>query len=271
MRNHSIRPRRSRAATTFVVLVLAVALSDCGLDEIQTPSLEGPAEFGLSLAMTATPDVITADGFSTSLITATLRDQNGRVVAGRDIFFHISDANGFSADIGSLRTSNGPGTGATVRTDAQGVAAVVYEAPARTDATANQTVLVVARPVGNDANTINYRQVRIELRSAEPRFFPQAGATTPICDFTVQVTGKSTCTGAKTCTIPVGTPVLFQSTSFVADGTIIRYYWNFGNGTTADHPDVSTVYRIPLVYVVTHVVTSNTGGVAACQATLTVK
>jgi len=271
MRNHSIRPRRSRAATALAVLVLAVALSDCGLDEIQIPTLDGPAEFGQSLAMTATPDVITADGFSTSLITATLRDQNGRAVPGRDIFFHVSDANGFSADIGSLRTSNGPGTGATVRTDAQGIAAVVYEAPARTDATANQTVLVVARPVGNDANTINYREVRIELRSAESRLFPQAGAVTPVCDFAVQVTGKATCTGPKTCTIPVGAPVLFQSTSFVGGGTIIRYFWNFGNGKTADNPDVSTVYTIPLTYVVTHVVTSNTGGVAACQATFIVK
>ena len=51
------------------------------------------------------------------------------------MFFAIADEDGRFADIGVIVGSNGPGTGATVRTNAQGVAQVLYEAPARTDAT----------------------------------------------------------------------------------------------------------------------------------------
>ena len=156
-----------------------------------------------------------------------------------------------------------------MKTNAQGVAAVVYEAPARTDATANITVIVKARPVGTDANAANYREVRIELRSAESRLFPQGGATTPVCNFTVQVTGKSSCSAANVCTIPINTSVLFQSTAADLDGVIVRYFWSFGNGKTADHVDVSTSYSIPGTYLVTHIVTDNNGGQQGCQTTIT--
>src|SRR5437867_1623976 len=117
-------------------LGLLVAQGGCGLDDVTVPELEGPSGLGIGFVLTATPDVITADGFSTSLITASLRDQNGRGMAGRDVFFAIADASGSFADLGELRTSNGPGTGATVRTDAQGIAMIVYEAPAATAAAA---------------------------------------------------------------------------------------------------------------------------------------
>jgi len=280
---------------------LAVGLghSGCGLDEVRLPQLDGPAGLGQNLTLTATPDVITADGFSTSLIQATLRDQNGRPVAGRDIFFAIADSTGRFADIGDFRTSNGPGTGATVRTDANGVAAIVYEAPARTDATANQSVIVSARPVGNDFAGASYHQVRIELRSAEPRLFaPNPGNAGPTCRFTVEIpagncaqptptpvptatptpSGSPTATptpsgggGGGGCVVRVNTNVLFQSTSFDTDGTIVRYFWDFGNGRQADHPDAATAYSRAGSYTVTHVVTDNNGAQAACQAVITVQ
>jgi hypothetical protein len=257
-------------------VALLVAYAGCGLNGVQVPDLVGPAELATSLQLTASPDVIVADGFSTSLITATVRDQNGRPSAGRDVFFSVADATGHFADIGDLRsldTGVGVGTGLQVRTNAQGIAAVVYEAPARTDATANQTVLVSARPVGTDANGALYRTVRIELRQAEPRLFPQNpnGDIAPHCDFTVEVTGKSSCPTPTSCTIPVNTSVLFQSTAFDPDGVIVRYFWSFGNGKTADHPDVSTSYSIAGTYTVTHLVTDNNGSQAACAATITAR
>src|SRR5207245_3198626 len=152
-------------------LAVVLGYSGCGLDEVRLPQLDGPAALGQDLVLTATPDVITADGFSTSLVQATLRDQNGRPIAGRDIFFAVADSAGRFADIGDFRTSNVPGTAATLRSDPNGVAALVYEAPARTDATANQSVIASARPVGTDFAGATYHQVRIELRSAEPRLF----------------------------------------------------------------------------------------------------
>ena len=257
------------------VLGLFVAHAGCGLDGVEIPEIDGPSELATAVTLTATPDLITADGFSTSLITATVRGPNGEPIAGREIFFSIADASGLTADIGELRsttTGTGVGTGIVVRTNAQGVAAVIYEAPARTDATANQQVRVTARPAGTDASSALYRSVNIELRSAEPRLFPQRPDNVlPTCSFTVQVTGKSSCTAANVCTIPINTSVLFQSTSFDTDGTIVRYFWDFGNGTNADHPDTSTSYKIAGIYTVSHLVTDNNGGQAACAATITAK
>jgi PKD domain len=257
-----------------VILGLFVAHAGCGLDGVEVPELDGPSELALAVTLTASPDLMVADGFSTSLITATVRGPNGEPIAGREIFFSIADASGLFADIGELRsttTGTGVGTGIAVRTNAQGVAAVVYEAPARTDATANQQVRVTARPAGTDASSALYRSVNIELRSAEPRLFPQnpAGNVLPTCDFAVQTTGKGVCTGPTSCTVQINTSVLFQSTASDEDGTIVRYFWSFGNGRTADHPDVSTSYSIPGTYTVIHLVTDNNGGQQGCSTTIT--
>jgi hypothetical protein len=275
MTRRDSRARRRGRLRTMAGVGLLVAYAGCGFDGVDVPELVGPAELATSVALTAVPDLIEADGFSTSLVTATVRDQNGQPAAGRDIFFSIADASSRTADIGALRSTTtgvSVGTGITVKTNAQGVAAVVYEAPARTDATANQQVRVTARPAGTDASSALARSVNIELRSAEARLFPQKpGNVLPTCGFTVQVTGKSTCSGPTTCTIPINTSVLFQSTAFDTDGVIVRYFWSFGNGKTADNPDVSTSYSIAGTYTVTHLVTDNNGGQAACSATITAK
>jgi chitodextrinase len=258
---------------TLAGVGLVVLYAGCGFNGVDVPELVGPSEQGTSVSLIASPDVIVADGFSTSLITATIRDQNGQPSAGRDIFFAVSDASGNFADIGELRstvTGIGVGTGLQVRTNAQGVAAVVYEAPARSDATANQFVRVSARPVSVNADAALYRTVAIELRSAESRLFPQVpNNALPHCNFAVQTTGKSSCSSPTSCTVQINTSVLFQSTSFDTDGTIVRYFWSFGNGKTADHADVSTSYGIAGTYTVTHLVTDNNGGQAACAATIT--
>ena len=258
---------RSRGPTwATALLCLLVGLNSCGLDEIEIPdTFDGPSETGLSLRLTAQPDVITADGFSTSLVTVDMRDQGGRPVSGRDIFFSLADEDGRFADLGTLRAtgSQGVGTGLIVRSNAQGLAQVVYEAPARTDATANQTVMVLARPVGTDANAAVYRSVRIELRSAEPRLFPQNPENAgPVCNFAVEAPNG----------FRVNQPILFQSTSFDPDGTIVRYFWDFGNGTRADHADGQAVYKAAGSYTVVHVVTDDdgAGSESACSATFTI-
>ena len=292
---------RLRAAAGMALLV---AHGGCGFDGVEIPELVGPAELATSVTLTASPDIMVADGFSTSLITATVRDQNGQPIAGRDIFFSIADAKGNTADIGTLRspdTGVGIGTGVQLRTNAQGVAQIVYVAPPRTDATANQQIRVTARPVGTDASSAFARSVNIELRSAEPRLFPvNLDNTDPVCGFAVELTTggcpqpappaptptpppttTTTLTPAPTpapsaspgggCSVRPNTQVLFQSTAFDPDGTIVRYFWDFGNGRQADHPDAATSYNRAGSYTVTHLVTDNNGAQAACQATIVVQ
>ena len=141
---HSMQKTPRGRASAVSTLVLLLALGACNTTQVEIPELSGPSELALSLNMTASPDVLVADGASTSAIQATIRDANGRPVPGQAVFFAVTDANGNSADIGELNTPNavsGP----------SGTAQVIYRAPARTDATANQMMRVEARPISTDA------------------------------------------------------------------------------------------------------------------------
>jgi PKD repeat protein len=250
MRNQIRRGLRGRAAT-LTLLAALLAFNGCGLDEVELPSeLFGPAGLGTNIKLTASPDVLVADGRNRATITATVRDQTGSPAGGRPIFFAITDESGFFADLGSLSEE-------TVVTDGNGVARTIYTTPPRPDATADQSVLVAARPVGEDANSALYRNVRIELRSAEPRLFPQNPSNqSPNCSFIVEpATGP----------YGVNTSVLFQTTSSDQDGTIVRYEWNFGDGTRSDQPDEEHHWGAPGVYEVTHAVTDDDGGQDVCS------
>jgi hypothetical protein len=276
MRN-ILDPIRAHGARSGVALVLAVGLAACGFDKVTIPDeFEGPAELGIALRLEASPDVVTADGFSSSAIRATVRDQNGQPLSGRSVVFKITDANGRNADIGELTTSDGRrirAAEATATSGSDGVARVTYYAPVRSDVTADTSVLVSARPVGTDANAAQERVVRIELRSAEPRLFPQIpGNTAPTCGFRVEVvSGGSTCTGATTCTIRRGSQTLFQSTASDLDGTIVRYEWFFGDDSSKqDKPDVNHVFNTVGTWTVYHIVTDNGGAASACSASITV-
>jgi hypothetical protein len=235
---------------------LALSFGGCTTHEVNVPELDGPSEQGISLVLKVSKDVLVSDGRDFAVVTATVRGPDGRAAQNQDVFFAIADESGHFADIGVIVGSNGPGTGATVRTNAQGVAQVLYEAPARTDATANQTVLVLARVVGSDFNGDAYHQVRIELRSAEPRLFP-ANPTNllPTCTFVVEPA-----VGPYRTNQVIG----FHSTGSDADGTIIRYEWNFGDGTSGDAPDTAKVYRTPGSYTVTHSTIDDDGGRSTC-------
>ncbi len=263
----------SRCAAAAV----ALSLTGCGLDKVTIPDeFEGPAELGIALRLEASPDVVTADGFSSSAIRATVRDQNGQPLSGRAVVFKITDANGRNADIGELTTTDGRrirAAEATATSGSDGVARVTYYSPVRSDVTADTSVLVSARPVGTDANAAQERVVRIELRSAEPRLFPQIpGNAAPTCNFRVEVvSGGSTCTSATACTIRRGSQTLFQSTASDSDGTIVRYEWFFGDDNSKqDKPDVNHVFNTVGTWNVYHIVTDNGGSAAACQASITV-
>lgn len=221
----------------------------CGLDEVTIPDFAGPAEFGLAVVIQAQPDVLVADGRNRAIIIATVSDQNGGPASGRPIFFAITDESGRFADIGSL-------TADTVTTDGNGVARTVYITPPRPDATADQSVIIVARPIGDNANSAYYRTARIELRSAEPRLFPQnPDNDNPTCSFILEPAVGP---------YKVNTSILVQTTSSDPDGTIVRYEWDFSDGTKSDQPDEEHHYGAPGSYNIIHHVTDDDGGESEC-------
>jgi hypothetical protein len=269
--------RKVLSGRQWAIACLALAFAaGCGLHGVDIPDIQGPSELATALHLTVTPDVVTADGFSTAFIQAEVRDENGQPMANRDIFFAIADESGRFADIGTLFDLAGNQLGATeaiIRTNGQGLAQLIYRTPPRTDATANQSVTIRARPVGTDANGAIYRSVRLELRSAEPRLFPQVplcsaqGAppapfcnNPPSCNFVVEMgSGRA------------GSSILFQSTSSDVDGTIVRYEWSFGDGTGIVYfPDTNHIFRFPGTYAVLHKVTDDDGAQTQCTANVTV-
>src|SRR5688572_23501370 len=84
------------------ILCFALAIAGCGMDEVEIPDFDGPSELAESLRLTVSPDVITADGFSTAVIEAEFRGPNGQPLGSRDVFFALADESGRFADIGSL-------------------------------------------------------------------------------------------------------------------------------------------------------------------------
>ena len=281
----------ARAAALACALL---AFHGCGLDDVDVPELDGPSTFAANLFLRATPDLLVADGVSQSVITATFLGPDGRPAVNREVFFTIADEDGVFAAIGHFPTNEGPGFAVSVRTDGNGIARVVYQAPPRTDATADQTVLIAARPIGEDAANMVYRTVRIELRSAEPRLFPpNPDNATPFCDFVIEIPRGSACvipptppptipspasfpsptptpSAAPTIGVCRNAPVLLQTTSFDSDGVIVRYLWLFGNGRSSDAPDGATSYGTAGTYTITHQVTDDDGGTSVCSRSITV-
>jgi hypothetical protein len=247
------------------LVACGLTLQGCGLDKVEVPtSLTGPSELGISLQMLAYPDVLVADGIQTAVIQAVVRDQNGKLVVGRGVVFTIADEAGRTAEIGTLTSATGARVfgATTINTNDNGVAQVIYTTPERRDFTADSKIIIGARPVGTDANGVQTTTLRIELRSAEPRRFPQGGtAATPTCSF-IRAPNNPT--------EKEGTVLRFTSTSSASPGYIVRYEWYFGDATSSEGAegiiDVQHPYPLAGDYTVTHIVTSNTGVQAKCEA-----
>lgn len=240
-RQTSSSTRRAIWAATFVL-----ATGACNLNKQEIPDLIGPAELAIALQLEARPDVLTADGTSTSAIQVRAFNHIGQPLSGQAIFFAVANLSGQFVDIGKLSNN-------TAVTNGSGVAQVIYTTPPRTDSTINRTIQIVVRPISGDAAGQLYRAVRIELRSAEPRLFPGSG-----CNFVVE---------PGTLVANLGQDFLFQSTS---SQDTVRYEWDLGDGTTDDKPDIVHRYGFPGSYTVTHVVTFANGGQAQCQKDVTV-
>jgi PKD domain len=246
-----------------IALACVLAFQGCGLDKVEVPqSLVGPSELGISLEMRALPDVLVADGIQTSVIQAVVRNQNGQPAVGREIVFYIFDESGNIAEIGQFTNAAGARVygSTTIATNSNGIAQVVYTTPERRDFTANARIVIGARPVGTDANGAPITTLRIELRSAEPRRFPQIpGNASPNCGFNVAPNNPIN---------KEGTVLRFSSTANDPDGYIVRYEWYFGDGTSSTGAegliDVQKGYPLAGNYTATHIVTDNAGAQTAC-------
>jgi hypothetical protein len=228
----------------------------CSVSKQDVPALTGPSEFGTSIVLSASPEVLPQDGVSQSRVTATVRDTAG--LPKRDVVIRWS---ALTSDSDSIPTS--VALSATVsKTDAVGYATGVVTAPRRPAQrpVAPDTISVQAAPESGDAAAAFVRFVTIRL---------QPPTDTPPATFGLVARFTVTPTQPR-----VGADVTFDaSASTTLDNTVItKYEWSFGDGTgdITTTPTTSHVYTEDRVYPTTLRITNNVGSSQTVGRSLTV-
>jgi PKD repeat protein len=202
------------------VLIALIALTTaCTMHQTDVPSLTGPSEFGLSVTVTAQPDIITRDGVSQSTVVITARNTNGAPVPG--VQFRVDTA---VLDQGSLQLRDfGALSSRFVFSGSDGRATLRYTSPQPplpgTVAPAN-SVTIVVEPVDSNHQTATTHLADIRL-VVPPT---DIGGDAPFPQFTFAPTNPS-----------AGTLINFDARASVAPTgrTITKYSWNWGDGETA--------------------------------------
>ena len=221
-----------------VAAVCAVmALVGCTLQDQSAPGLAGPSGFGLSLGLTASPDIIQRDGTSTSRIAVVARDESGAAVQRQVIL--TTDAGRLSSNSDSVTTT----------TDVNRPATVDFIAPNRNESV--EVVTIRASAVGSDY--ANSREASLNIRVLGPGV--------PVARFTV--TPEVPAPGAQA--------VFDGSASTVGFGAnLVSYVWTFGDGDTAQGAIVTKQFDSAGTYPVTLRVTDDLGRIATRTIAVTV-
>src|SRR6185503_6210993 len=118
----------------IAVVVGALLTSACGLENQAQPSLIGPADLGLSITMTASPDQLPRDGSSQSVITLSARNPQNQPIAGERLSLSLA-----GAPTGAAISQS------EVTTNSQGTATFTVTAPSQ--GSTGNSIVVVATPV----------------------------------------------------------------------------------------------------------------------------
>ena len=239
---------KSGAAVAAVALVV---VSGCMTKTQPPPDLAGPSEFGTSVAVAISPDVLPQDGASQSVVTVTARDPNGQPVRNLALRAEIR-VNGTPMDFGSLSARS-------LVTGTDGRSTLVYTAPASPGSAVDPFTIVeiVVTPVGTDFNNS-------QARSASMRLVPQ-GPVLPVDGLqpAFTVTPSSPADHQR---------VLFDASTSQSpsNNPIVSYSWNFGDGHTASGRTASNEYSSAGTYVVTLTITDGFGRSASTSQILNV-
>jgi chitodextrinase len=244
----------ARYASTFARGLAALALlgaTACTVHKQETPDLAGPSEYGTSIGLAVTPDILTQDGASQSMVTVTALDANSQPVRNLSLRAEIN-VGGIYADFGSLSARS-------LLTNDQGRATFVYTAPPSPPvATDDGTVVtIVVTPIGTDYGNSSARAAQIRLvppgSVAPPDGLKPAFTFVPAQPLDNQ-------------------PVLFDasaSTAAVGNG-IASYSWSFGDGGHGSGVTASHAYDSAGTYVATLTITDVAGRSASKSQSVTV-
>lgn len=240
--------------------LLALGSAACGLDKQSAPDdLIGPSEFALSLALSASPNVLTQDGQSQTVITAIARDDRGRPVPNVTILW--------GGTASTLRVLPIRLSATSSLTDANGVASVVLSSPPdpATESTETpETITVTATPVGSVDGFTSPRFITVELRPVT-----STGQTPPFRN-NAPVPAVTVTNAAPL----IGETVTFNATPTTDEGEVCldrcTYLWNFGDSSVASGRIVAHAYVSAGAFTTTVTVTDERGESASTTTSVTV-
>jgi PKD repeat protein len=226
-------PALTRWIATGALAVTAIA-AGCTMKSQDAPPLTGPSELGTSITVTVSPDILTQDGSSQSLVTILARDSKGNALRNLSLRAEI-EVGGVRADFGSLSQRN-------LVTDSNGQAKLVYTSPAAPAGPAvdtGTTVNIVVTPIGTEFGDFGNSTARL----ATIRLVP-SGVVIPADGLQPKFT----------VTPPSPTDhqsVFFDATSSTApsNNPIASYSWDFGDGRTGSGATTTHSYNTSGTYV----------------------
>lgn len=244
--------RLTRAAAAVLATAVITAGAGCMVKSTEAPPLSGPSELGLSLALSATPDILPQDGWSQATVGIEARGADGR--PARAVTVRVETVRGgLAADYGLLSSRSAV-------TDENGRARISYTAPAAGEPVDTNTVVTIrVTPVGsNYANAVS-REVQIRL-TPPGVILPPNG--TPVPEFTYSPSAPQ-----------VLQDVYFDASPTTDDGAscaTCTYDWSMGDGSARSGLRVTHSYSAPGGYVVRLTVTDPGGRSASISKSVTV-
>jgi PKD repeat protein len=211
----------------FPCLAAATLLAaSCTMKNQEAPPLTGPSEFGTSVTVAVTPDVLAQDGASQSVVTVTAHDSNGRPLPNLSMRAEIR-VGGRVADFGSLSAKN-------IVSGPDGRTTLVYTAPANLSGV-ESLIDIAVTPLSS-----NYGDQAV--RTATIRLVPPGIVVPP--------SGLSPAFTVSPQSPQQGQDVLFsaQTSTSPANNPITEYRWDFGNGSAGTGIEATTVYAEPGTY-----------------------
>ena len=236
--------------SAIFVVATAVTATSCTLKNGEAPPLTGPSEFGTSVTVAVSPDVLQTDGGSQSRVTITARDSNGQPLRSLTLRTETRVA-GVTTDFGALSARN-------VVTDANGEATLIYTAPHIAGGEdLNLLVDIVATPMSNNAMNLVPRSASIRLVPVGV-VIPPSGLV-PTFTFTPN-------------SAPDNILVVFDASESRSTGLspIAEYRWDFGDGTTGRGQTTSHAFRSPGTYSVTLTLVDTLGRTASTSRSYSV-
>ena len=234
-------------AVKYMIVGLAAIGAACTVSNTPAPPLTGPSELSLSLLVTAKPDILTANGSDYSDITITARDATGQAAAGRDLRVDVVNDADKIIQVGTLFPQG------VVTTNSAGEVTVRFPAPMETTPGVdnNPAARIRVLPISSNSSSQIGRYLTIRLVPRSTIVLPGA----PTAFFTVSTETPS-----------ANQLVLFNpGGSSDADGFIVQYAWDFGDGEHAitTKPDIQDHDYPAGQYTATLTVTDNDNKLSA--------